>query len=125
MASIQLDRVWIHDPDDLEVYLALDASEPQVSVAVEGTVSRRAGGRRRAIRTPGVDGVLQVVFDLVTISQREQLDDWVGMVRLVRDPVGRVWFGVWWETSVTELAGTDSLCNVAVAIQRTTGTVAV
>lgn len=121
MPQLTIDRVFLHDAEDLTDFIALDAADLTGADAIVGGVGRRAGGRRRATATPGRDGQLDITFDLLTRDEADRLEARAGTVQVLRDPVGRVWWGVFWTTSRREIPGTNLDCTVTIPFQRTTG----
>lgn len=94
MASIVLDRLWIHLSDDLSAYVRLHYTSEQVTPARKVDVRGYAGGRMRSIATEQRTrkGVWQV--GLLSNDDRDTLDGWLGRSVMVRSPSGEKFYGV-------------------------------
>lgn len=121
MAQVVLDFLYLHDALAPETFLTFDLEEESVSSAVAGEVRRLAGGRRRAILTPGVSRSVPVRLDLVTRTQREALEDWVGEGRflMLREPRGRVAWGHIFSLEVSEMNLREE-CSVSFTFEAVT-----
>lgn len=105
MATVTLDRLWVHDADDPASYikLRLEAAQDESTRSDEVVVSLT--GRRRHVRTPQNSRVVDYKCSLVARQDAEQLEDWAGQLLLFRDPRGRKFYGVTNDVETVEVPG--------------------
>lgn len=102
MASVTLDRMWVHDATDLDTYLTFYTSDRSEDRTLAGTVRTYANGRQRIITSTGSSRTLPVTFPLVTSSELTQLEAWRGTMLMFRDHRGRLFFGTFFGLSITD-----------------------
>lgn len=104
MASVTLDRLWIHDADDLSSYVrfftAPDRGDDRTQA---GEVRQYAAGRQRLITRTGRRKELPVTLRQVTDDDLETLEDWLGSLVMVRDHRGRLMFASYFSLGVTDM----------------------
>lgn len=105
MASVDLDRAWIHRTDDLSVYVSAFSADWDDVEQIPGEVRRYAGGRLRIVSRPGKQQVLSVTLRYVPLVSIETLRSWAGSLLLVRDKRGRKLYGTFFSTEVSDLKG--------------------
>lgn len=107
MASVNLDVVYIHLHSDPWQHVTAEVFGGFTSsVQVVGEVRAYARGRRRVVRRPGRFRPIEVNFptDRATLYQLEQ---WAGETVMLRDPVGRLVYGVYLKVGQVEIGGGD------------------
>lgn len=110
MAQVYLSDVWIHLLSDPSQHLRFDIRGAEThEVEAPGEVRRYANGRRRAVTRSGLDENLSLRLDAVTREQWRTLRLWAKQSVMVRDPVGRVFYGVYFRPSGEELYPRDLL----------------
>ena len=125
MASVTLDQAWFHDADDFAVSVTADLTSASEQADRVGEVRRYAGGRLRVITGPARPGTLDVALEQCDRDVVDQLRAWVGRRLLYRDPRGRVEFVTFLSITVAELPVSDDVADVAVSLQKLSGTVEV
>ena len=105
MTTVTLSGVWVSLASDLTqtVTMGLSGESDMTSRPVD--VRRYAGGRVRSVTRPGVTKKLNLSFELATRTDMLQLEDWVGLTVLYRDPRGRRLWGVFGAVDETEIPG--------------------
>jgi hypothetical protein len=88
MASVTLDRVWLHDWNDLSVYETFWSAKPGDQRQKAGEVRAYAGGRLRNITRALRKQTLAVRLVDVTVAQLDVLDGWLGTDLMYRDETG-------------------------------------
>lgn len=94
MASVTLDRLWIHDADDLSSYVRLHYTDEHVDPSKTVDVRAYAGGRMRAITRPARRRQASWNVGLMSNDDRDTLEGWLGRMVMVRSPSGEKFFGV-------------------------------
>lgn len=102
MAAVTLDRLWIHDGDDLSTYLRFYTTDRDDRRSVPGEVRRYASGRLRTVVRTGTSQTLPVTLRLVTDPELAVLESWLGRVVLVRDHRGRFMFASYFDMAVDD-----------------------
>ena len=107
MASVSLTTLWLCDAADLTdcqsfPYLNAKGNSPQSNV----TLAEYAAGRVMATRTPLKAQQLAVTLLACTAEQTAWLESKAGVLLLVRDDLGRKFYGIY-----TTPGGTDHQYN--------------
>jgi hypothetical protein len=102
MPVVTLDRVWLHDSDDLATYVTSYSADRADERRRSVDVRTYAGGRRRAVTRVDRRQALQVMLRLVDAATLDQLDDWIGHVLMFRDRTGRLVFGTYAALAVVD-----------------------
>ena len=102
MPSLTLDRVWLHDTDNLANYLTFFSADRGDQRARTVDVRTYAGGRNRAVTRVSRRQQLAVRAVNISAATLEQLDDWTGHLLMFRDKPGRLVFGVYAALDVTD-----------------------
>lgn len=106
MATVTLTEVWIHDAAEPSNYVTSDGfGTGGPTDAARGEVRTYAQGRRRVIRRAGRSRTYDRTFPAVSDAWLEWMGDHIGSTVMVRDPKGRLFFGVFWSLDVTDLPG--------------------
>lgn len=101
MAALTLDRVWVNRLDSGEAVSAGSWDRSQ-NYEKPGEVRNYAGGRQRAISTPGERGTFAFTLRKVPLPAVNTLRAWKGLPVQVRDHRGQRWFGVFFSVGVME-----------------------
>lgn len=103
MATLTLDRVWIHRLDTGEGISGYSDPERQRRRGVEGEVRRYAGGRLRSFNRAGLGGTFAFTLRLQSLATVEKLETWLAPVTVqVRDYRGQRFFGAFYEVPPVE-----------------------
>lgn len=95
MASVTLDRLWLHRADDNADYILLQWEGAGGATSPNVTVRDLSGGRRRKVSRPGAARVLSYSIPAVSIAVREQVEAFAdGGLLMIRDSRGRKEWGV-------------------------------
>lgn len=121
MASVTLDRLWLHQADDLDTYLRFFTSDRGDERAVPGEVRVYAQGRRRIITRTGSAQTLTATLRQVTSAELDTLEDWRGDLLMLRDHRGRLVFGTFFDMAVTDYTDRSGY-DVAITFQQVTTT---
>lgn len=121
MPSITLDRLWLHQADDLDTYLRFFSTGRGDERAVVGEVRVYAQGRRRIITRTGSAQVLTATLRQVTDADLSTLEDWRGVLLMLRDHLGRLVWGTFFDMAVTDYADRSGY-DVALTFQQVTTT---
>ena len=115
MATVTLDTVWIHDGGDYSSSVTVDSESLTEKLTGYTKVRRFAGGRLVSINQTGDRGEWGLAATLVTRSDIEFVQGFTnGDPVVVRDPFGRVIFGVVsGSVDVTELPGASTIGRIA------------
>lgn len=89
MASVVLDRVWVHLASDLNSHVTFFSADWSDNRSARGEVRTYANGRRRVIRRAGTSRQIGFTAKVLTRVQVDTLVSWAGRVVLVRDTKGR------------------------------------
>ncbi len=118
MAVVTFHRLWIHRLEALEDALPFWVAEGEETHSAP-RVERRlyGGGGVRMVSGPG--RLTDLGYSLADVSRVDMhwLRDLAGELALFRDPRGRVVEGFYPEVQVTELAGSGTTVDVAIAVQ--------
>lgn len=124
MASVELYDLFIHNAADLTDFITIDVfggfSAPEQT---RGEVRTYSAGRRRVVRRPGRSKTITATFP-TTRERIAQFEEWVGETVMLRDPVGRLIFGVYFEVGQDETDGGEWV-DVSLVIEEITYSVAV
>lgn len=101
MATLILDRVWIHRLDTGEA-VAAKSWDRSPNYEQDGEVRTYGGGRQRAIGVAGERGTFGVTLRQVSLATVEVLRSWKGLAVQVRDHRGQRWVGVYFAVTPTE-----------------------
>ena len=125
MASVPLSELWVHEADNLANYVTTDGfAQENESRSVPGRVQTYAGGRRRTVTRPGSATSLQTTFPVCARVTVAWLRSLAGTTVLLRDPYGRVEWGVYLSVDVSERgSGIDP--DVSFTLESVTGSAAV
>jgi hypothetical protein len=94
MATVSLDRLWLHDANNPTTFITCFTNGRAHDVDVDGQVRRYANGRLRAVSRAGRRQKLQTTARYVTNSELAQLEAWLGETLLCwRDVYGVLLFG--------------------------------
>lgn len=105
--KIELDRVWIHNADDLAELVAAFSDQPVESQSRVGEVRQYASGRLQTVVRAGGRRSFDINLVDITDADLELLRDWVGRPVMFRDKRGRLHFGTYFElTPVDHADGT-------------------
>lgn len=122
MPAIVLSQLWLHKADDLDTYLRFfTAAGRGDERAVPGEVRTYAQGRRRIITRTGSAQVLTATLRQVTDADLVTLEDWRGGLLMLRDHLGRLVWGSYFELAVTDYADRSGY-DVALTFQQVTTT---
>lgn len=102
MASVTLDELWIHQVADLTQFVRVYMGSLNEESGVTGEVRRYANGVTRAITTLGTTRRVRVELPYVARADYETLESWVAQPVMVRDPLGRKVFGMFFAVSADE-----------------------
>ena len=122
MTSIVVDAAWFNLASDLtkSITMVLTGESDMTSRPVD--TRRYAGGRVRSVTRPGIKKQINASFELADRADRYQLEDWIGVTVLYRDPRGRrLWcvFGAVDESEIPGVADGDIL-NVNLTLSEIT-----
>ena len=117
MASITLDRVLIHDADDLADFVSGKGRTVDLTSTRPGEVRSYAGGRRLVRRRPGRTDRIQLTMGPVSRGTLEWIDLHAGLPVLVRDGLGRVTWGVYLEYQDEPIKGRPSQATVVLTVE--------
>lgn len=101
MATLQLTKVFV-TLISTGVSVAAQSTERGVQHDIAGDVKTYAGGRRRFIGQEGVRGQFSFRLLLLTLTQVETLESWMGQPVLVRDRRGQAFTGVFKQVTRSE-----------------------
>lgn len=123
MASVPLDRFFIHLRSDLANHLKFFTTGRGDERGVPGEVRRYANGRLRVIVRAGEAQTLAATLVQVTDAELDLLESWLGRQVMVRDHRGRRMYAVFFQMQVTDHTTGDY--DVAVSFTEYTDTDAV
>lgn len=125
MASVSLSELWVHEAANLAVSVTTYGfAQEDESRSSPGQVRTYAGGRRRLVTMPGVATSLQVTFPVCSRVTVAWLRARVGTTVLLRDPYGRVEWGVYLSLDVSE-KGSGIEPDASFTLESITGSAAV
>lgn len=102
MASIALDRVWLHQAADLSTYLKFFTTASGDERSMAGDVRRMSNGRLRLVTSVGLNRTHPTTLRMVSDDDLATLEDWIGDLLLFRDHRGRLMFCTYFTFSVTD-----------------------
>lgn len=123
MASVTLDDLWLHDAANLSSSIAGALTGEDESTSKPGEVRRYANGRLRSITGAGSSVELRLQMDLADRADVDVLRGWVktGTKLLLREPKGRLLWGVVFALDVTEVAGaSDDFADASFTFRQVT-----
>jgi hypothetical protein len=119
MVSMQLGTVWLNDAADLSDALAVEyVTGIEYDPTQNGEVRTYAGGRLRDVSWDGDQANLTLGFGLMTRPAVKWIERHAGKPIVVRDPVGRKFFGVYRNPKITERRG-ENQADVSLTVQQT------
>lgn len=120
MASLSLTKSWLNRLDTGEGIAAYTAPTAPRQYTVEGEVSTWAGGRQRALSTPGEKGSWPITMLIVSAAAVATLRSWIGIPVAFRDPYGVRFVGVFWAVAPVARRGEPGLFNAEFVLQAVT-----
>ena len=110
MTTLTLDTLAIAPVSDLSDVLLLGQDSETVDVSSPVEVRRYAGGRDRAVSTPGQMSQMAIGASYITRAEYRSLLDLVGVLVLVRDQRGRAIYGV-----IDSVSGSEAVTDYVTA----------
>jgi hypothetical protein len=107
MAVVVLDRLCIHLASDLSQYVEADTDGQVFTPQVAGEVRRYANGVERMVRTPGNTKTANLRFDFLNRADAIQLEEWCGVLVMVRTETGDKEWGVFFAAPRDDTAGVE------------------
>jgi len=125
VASVNLSELWVHEAANLAVSVTTYGfAQEDESRSTPGQVRTHAGGRRVLVTRPGHATSLPVTFPVCARVTVAWLRARVGTAVLLRDPYGRVEWGVYLSLDVSERgSGIDP--DASFTLESITGSAAV
>lgn len=111
MASVQLETFWISDANNLSDVLPVEyVTGLAPFFAVPGEFRTSANGRTRLVISAGavVRRAYDVTIGLAKRSDVQWIEAHIGRVLLIRDPMGRKFYGAYLETKPAERRGENA-----------------
>lgn len=103
MATVSLVTLWLNDAEDLSDVLATDAlSTLTLAPQTQGAVRLYANGRTRSITRAGKSQNATIKILNCARADVQWVEDHAGRLLLVRDPLGRKFYGVYYVPTITE-----------------------
>lgn len=102
MASVTLDRVWLHRAGELGTYLRFFSTDRTDQRNTSGDVRMYSGGRLRSVTRTGSRQQLGLTLRQVSDDALVTLEDWRGALLLLRDHRGRLLWGSYFALDVTD-----------------------
>jgi len=124
MASVTLDRLWLHDSANFGTYFRFYTTGRSDERSVVGDVRRYASGRLRTVVRTGQANTFPVTLVQVTDVEFAQLEAWLGKVLMVRDHRGRLFFGSYFSLEVDDYPDRSGY-DVSVTLAQVTDTYSV
>lgn len=124
MATVTLDRLWLHTASDLSTYRRFFTSGRSDDRSITGDVRTYANGRLRIVSRVGAKQQLGVTLEQVTDADLVTLESWRGVLLYLRDHRGRTLFGTYFSMKVDDYLDRSGYA-VSVTFQQVTSTVAV
>jgi hypothetical protein len=119
MVSMSLATVWLNSAVDLSDCLAVEYVTGIESAPTQnGEVRVYAGGRLRDVSWDGDQENLNLTFGVMTRAAIRWVELHAGKPVVVRDPVGRKFFGVYRNPRITERRG-ENAADVSLTVQQT------
>lgn len=120
MASVELQTALVAPVSDLAATVAVRANATDQGDEATAEVRAYSAGRRRIVRTPGRNVVVQVTAPVVTRATWLALRDLVGELVLFRDVRGRRVYGLMGGLAAGEALGVDRLESVSFTVTEVT-----
>lgn len=111
MASLTLNRSWLNRLDSGAGISALSSVGKARTFTVDGEVSTWAGGRQRAMFTPGERGQMPVTLLILSASTVDTLRSWEGVPVIFRDTFGLSFVGVFFNVTPADRRGEPGVFN--------------
>lgn len=106
MASVLLNEVWVHVADSPQEFVrATTTTALSETDTVAGEVRHYASGVARAVASSQRTRMLDVTFTEIPRVDFERLRSWAGLDVFLRDPLGRLLFGVFHSVDASERPG--------------------
>ena len=106
MASILLDNVWVHLAGSPHEFVRAGAATALSETdTAAGEVRHYAGGVARAVASSQRTRMVDVTFTEISRADFERLRSWAGLDVFLRDPLGRLMFGVFHSVDASERPG--------------------
>jgi hypothetical protein len=122
MASLNLGTVYLNSAIDYSDFLAVEfVTGVESDPTQAGDVRVYAGGRLRDVATDGDQKNLNLSFGVMSRAAVRWIESHAGKPIVVRDPVGRKFFGVYRNPRITERKG-ENAADVTLTVQETTST---
>lgn len=102
MASVALDELWVHQVSDFSSFVRVYMGSLSEESGMSGEVRRYANGVTRAVTTLGTTKRVSVELPYVLREDFETLESWVSTPVMVRDPLGRKVFGMFFSLNADE-----------------------
>jgi len=102
VASISLPELWVHQASNLATFVKVHAGTISEETQISGEVRRYANGVFRAITVAGTSRTVAVSLPFLARADLKILEGWVGLPVMVRDPLGRKVFGVFFRLDTSE-----------------------
>jgi hypothetical protein len=119
MVSMSLGTVWLNSASDLSDFLAVEyVTGIEAAPTQAGEVRTYAGGRLRNVSWDGDQQNLNLTFGVLTRSAVRWVERHAGRTIVVRDPVGRKFFGVYRNPRITERRG-ENAADVSLTVEQT------
>lgn len=124
MPTLTLDRHWLNLLSDGTAVSAYSADRAE-QYANLGEVKHLAGGRQRAVRVAGEQGVYSFTFLEVSAADVDKLRAWKGETVQARNDRGVLVVGVFFQLALTEVRDRSGFYNVVVSTRAVTAPVGV
>lgn len=120
MAHVTLTELWVHLASDLSQYVTTRGfGAEDVSVSKPVDVRTTASGRRRSFTKAGGGSTISVTFPRADRETIATLEEWAGVPVMVRDPSGRLVWGVYGAVDTPEAAGQTHEADVSFTLTST------
>lgn len=102
MAMVTLQELWIHQASDLSSYISVYMGALSEESGSEGETRGYANGVTRLITTLAIRRQVSVELPFLARTDFETLQEWAGQPVMIRDPLGRKCFGVYFTIDASE-----------------------
>ncbi|MCU1677275.1 MAG: hypothetical protein JWM93_2033 [Frankiales bacterium] len=120
MASVAIDTVWFNDAADLSDALGVEfVTGLAPTTAVRGEQRQYGDNRLRAVVRSGISRAYDVTIGVAKRADVRWIEGHVGRLLLIRDPMGRKFYGMYFDVKPVERRGEDS-ADVVVNFQEVT-----
>jgi hypothetical protein len=102
MAVVVLGEMWLHRADDFGTFVTFHTSGRSDLRRRSGDVRSRSGGRLQIVTRTERRQTLAVTARAVDETTVQTLDSWAGTKLMLRDHLGRVLFGAYFDLSITD-----------------------